>query len=132
MVATIHKVAAGNGYQYYLRNIAAYDTTARGRSSLADYYSVHGESPGRWHGTGLTALGITDGAEVTEQQMKNLFGLGIHPNADQIHDRVIDEQIDLGANAAQAAKAAQKASKLGAKFGDYLPVSEYRRLCGQA
>ncbi|MFD4433331.1 MobF family relaxase, partial [Nocardia sp. NPDC058497] len=132
MVATIHKVAAGNGYQYYLRNIAANDTTARGRSSLADYYSVHGESPGRWHGTGLTALGIADGAEATEQQMKNLFGLGIHPDADKIHDRVIDEQIDLGATAAQATKAAQKASKLGAKFGDYVPVSKYRTLCGQA
>lgn len=132
MVATIHKVAAGNGYQYYLRNIAANDTTARGRSSLADYYSVHGESPGRWHGTGLGALGIAEGDLVTEEQMKNLFGLGIHPNADQIHDRVIDEQINLGATATQATKTAQKASKLGAKFGNYTPVSEYRTLCAQA
>ncbi|MEU4416206.1 relaxase domain-containing protein [Nocardia salmonicida] len=58
MVATIHRVTAGNGYLYYLRNIAANDTTARGRSSLADYYSAHGEAPGRWQGSGLAALDI--------------------------------------------------------------------------
>ncbi|MGW5441573.1 MobF family relaxase [Nocardia asteroides] len=132
MVATIHKVAAGNGYQYYLRNIAANDTTARGRSSLADYYSAHGEAPGRWRGSGLTALGITDGAEVTEQQMKNLFGQGIHPNADVIAGRVIDTQIGLGATAKQALHTAEKATKLGAKFAEHAPTSEYRKLCRDA
>lgn len=132
MVATIHKVAAGNGYQYYLRNIAANDTTARGRSPLADYYSAHGESPGRWRGSGLAALGITDGDEVTEIQMKNLFGQGIHPNAEVIASRVIVTQIGLGANTQQARRAAEKATKLGATFAEHAPASEYRNLCRDA
>ncbi|MFI6366797.1 relaxase domain-containing protein [Nocardia sp. NPDC050630] len=94
MTATLHKVVAGNGYLYYLRNVAANDASARGRSSLADYYSTRGESPGRWHGAGLVALGIQPGDEVTEEQMKALYGLGRHPNADQIEDRVFNEEMD--------------------------------------
>ncbi|MEV0768617.1 MobF family relaxase [Nocardia salmonicida] len=132
MVATIHKVAAGNGYQYYLRNVAAHDATARGRSSLADYYSAHGDAPGRWHGSGLAALGISAGEEVTEQQMKNLFGLGIHPNAEQIEDHVYTTQRDLGATDNQATREADKASKLGRKFAVFEPHSDYRKLCADA
>ncbi|MGW5922134.1 MobF family relaxase [Nocardia fluminea] len=132
MVATIHKVAAGNGYQYYLRNVAANDSTARGRSSLADYYSAHGEAPGSWHGSGLTTLGITVGDIVTEEQMKNLFGLGIHPNAEQVEDRVYTQQLTLGAKHKDAARAAEKASKLGNKFAVYGHSSQYRELCSEA
>ncbi|MFI6220104.1 MobF family relaxase [Nocardia salmonicida] len=132
MVATIHRVSAGNGYQYYLRNIAANDTTARGRSSLADYYSAHGEAPGRWQGSGLTALGINPGTEVTESQMKSLFGQGVHPNAEQIEDRVYARQITLGANDREATQAAEKASKLGNKFAAYEAHSQYRQQCSDA
>ncbi|MFD4351522.1 MobF family relaxase [Nocardia sp. NPDC058518] len=132
MVATIHKVAAGNGYQYYLRNVAAHDATTRGRSSLADYYSAHGDAPGRWHGTGLAALGITAGDEVTEEQMKNLFGLGIHPNAEQIEDAVYTTQRNLGATDKQATRTAEKASKLGQKFAVFEQQSQYRQLCADA
>lgn len=132
MVATIHRVTAGNGYHYYVRNIAANDTTARGRSSLADYYSAHGEAPGRWEGSGLAALGIDPGAEVTESQMKSLFGLGIHPNAEQIEDRVYAHQVTLGANDREATRAAEKASKLGNKFSVYEARSQYRQQCSDA
>ncbi|MGW5456997.1 MobF family relaxase [Nocardia sp. NPDC003979] len=132
MVATIHRVTAGNGYQYYLRNIAANDATARGRSSLADYYSAHGEAPGRWQGSGLAALDITPGSEVTESQMQSLFGLGIHPNAEQIEDRVYAHQISLGANDREARRAAEKASKLGNKFAAYEAQSKYRSQCSEA
>ncbi|MEV4207798.1 relaxase domain-containing protein [Nocardia salmonicida] len=132
MVSTIHKVAAGNGYQYYLRNVAAHDATARGRSSLADYFSAHGDAPGRWHGAGLSALGIPADTVVTEEQMKNLFGLGIHPNAEQIEDRVYFEQMSLGASNKEATRAADKASKLGSKFAVYEPHSEYKKLCSDA
>ncbi|MEV2226333.1 MobF family relaxase [Nocardia vinacea] len=132
MTATIHKVAAGNGYQYYLRNVAANDVSARGRSSLADYYSAHGEAPGRWHGTGLAALGLQPGEEVTEEQMKSLLGLGRHPNADAIEARVYDEQIRLGAKHKDAARAADQASRLGNPFRVYAEVSEFRKRCAQA
>ncbi|UGT55058.1 MobF family relaxase [Nocardia asteroides] len=132
MVATIHRVAAGNGYQYYLRQTAANDRTARGRSSLSQYYSDHGEAPGRWHGTGLGALDLTAGSEVTESQMKSLFGEGLHPNAEQIRTEVYARQIALGASDRQATRAAEKATKLGNKFAVYEIRSEYRKRCSQA
>ncbi|MFX0581017.1 MobF family relaxase [Nocardia nepalensis] len=132
MTATIHKVVAGNGYQYYLRNVATNDNSARGRSSLADYYSAHGEAPGRWHGTGLGSLGITAGDEVTEEQMESLFGLGRHPNADAIETAVYDEQIRLGAKHKDATLAADKASRLGNPFRVYAEVSEFRKRCAKA
>lgn len=132
MTATIHKVVAGNGYQYYLRNVAAHDASSRGRDSLADYYSAHGEAPGVWHGTGLTALGITIGDEVTEEQMKSLFGLGRHPNAELIEAEVYDEQIRLGAKHKDAVRAPDQASRLGNPFRVYEEGSEFRKRCAEA
>ena len=92
-----HKLTAGDGYLYLIRQTAAADSD-KGRSSLGDYYSAKGESPGRWIGRGLSSLGapvgrelaadieqdmwtVTEGSQVTEDQMKALFGLGLHPNA---------------------------------------------------
>jgi hypothetical protein len=86
---------------YLIRQVAASDATERGRPSLADYYSAKGESPGVWMGRGLPGLGkpvsrdgsdplvaklwgVTHGSQVSEVQMKALFGEGLHPNADQI------------------------------------------------
>ncbi|WP_280445093.1 MobF family relaxase [Nocardia brasiliensis] len=132
MTATIHKVVAGNGYQYYLRKVAANDADARGRSDLADYYSAHGEAPGHWHGSGLASLGVEEGAEVTESQMNSLFGLGRHPNAEVIEDRVYHEQIELGANDKDATRAADKASRLGHPYRVYADVSGFRKRCAQA
>lgn len=97
----LHKLSAGDGYLYLIRQVAAADGTDRGRASLADYYSSKGETPGRWMGRGLAALGkpvsrdssdplvaqlwsVSAGSEVTEEQMKALFGEGLHPNAEQI------------------------------------------------
>ena len=53
----LHKLTAGDGYLYLIRQVAAADATDRGRPSLADYYSDKGEAPGRWIGRGLPALG---------------------------------------------------------------------------
>ena len=75
------KLTAGDGYTYLTRQVAAHDSTEKGRGSLEEYYSEKGESPGLWAGAGLAGLGIADGATVTEAQMKSLFGLGRHPNA---------------------------------------------------
>ncbi|MEU1527117.1 MobF family relaxase [Nocardia rhamnosiphila] len=132
MTATIHKVVAGNGYDYYLRNVAANDSDSRGQSSLADYYSAEGESPGHWHGTGLAALSLTAGTEVTEDHMKSLFGLGRHPNASTIEAEVYDEQIRLGAKHKDATRAAAKATRLGNPFPVYSEVSEFRKRCAKA
>lgn len=83
IVMTVHKLAAGTGYTYLTRQVAAHDSTERGQLGLAAYYEEKGESPGRWLGSGLAGLDLADGDVVTEEQMKLLFGQGQHPLADQ-------------------------------------------------
>ncbi|NQE91156.1 MobF family relaxase [Nocardia terpenica] len=132
MTATLHKVLAGTGYQYYLKQVAAGDSTELGASNLADYYTAHGEAPGTWHGSGLAALGITAGEKVTESQMEALFGLGIHPNAEQIEAHIIDREMMRGATPKDAVRAAEKASRLGNRFRIYDSDNEFRTRCGHA
>ncbi|RDI60269.1 MobF family relaxase [Nocardia pseudobrasiliensis] len=132
MTATLHKVLAGNGYLYYVQQVAAADSTDRGPASLADYYSARGESPGRWHGSGLTALGIEAGAVVTEQQMEALFGMGRHPNAHAIQAQVIDTEMDRGAKAKDAERAADRATRLGNRFRLVWSDNEFRNRCADA
>ncbi|WP_051369608.1 MobF family relaxase [Phycicoccus elongatus] len=77
---TIHKLSAGSGYQYLTRQVAALDSTEKGATPLADYYSAKGESPGRWVGSGVSGVdGLEVGDVVTAEQMKRLFGTGVHP-----------------------------------------------------
>ena len=77
---TLKKLAAGSGYQYLTRQVAAADSTELGRTKLADYYSAKGEAPGRWIGSGLAGIdGLEYGDVVTAEQMKNLFGEGCDP-----------------------------------------------------
>ncbi len=103
---SLHKLTAGDGYTYLTRQVAASDSTERGFSSLGDYYSAKGETPGVWMGGGLETLGVS--GTVTEQQMKNLFGQGIHPDAEVL----AEESIAAG----HTAQVAQGAARLGAKF----------------
>ncbi|MDQ6934371.1 MAG: relaxase domain-containing protein [Actinomycetota bacterium] len=77
---TLHKLSAGSGYEYLTRQVAALDSTEKGATPLANYYSAKGESPGRWVGSGLVGVdGLEAGDEVTVEQMKHLFGTGSHP-----------------------------------------------------
>lgn len=109
VTATLHKLTAGDGYTYLTRQVAALDGTERGYSSLGDYYSAKGESPGIWRGLGLEALGVS--GRVSEKQMLNLFGQGIHPDA----ERVRDEAYARGATVPQAFAA----TRLGRAFPVY-------------
>ena len=121
----LHKLTAGDGYMYLIRQVAASDATERGRGSLNDYYSTKGEAPGTWMGRGLAALGspvsrdgsdpivaelwgVPHGSTVSEEQMKALFGEGLHPNADRIARRL------TGVGVAQAGRIA--AVRLGRPF----------------
>jgi len=107
----LHKLTAGDGYTYLTRQVAVHDATDRGHAGLADYYAEKGESPGRWFGAGLGALDLAAGAEVTESQMRNLFGEGRHPDAERLEDAVLD----VGRTIRQA----KKASQLGRVFAIY-------------
>jgi len=80
-VMTLHKLAAGSGYTYLTRHVAVHDATERRQVGLAAYYEEKGESPGRWVGSALVGLDLTEGDLVTEEQMQLLFGQGRHPLA---------------------------------------------------
>ena len=65
---TLRKLSAGSGYQYLTRQVAALDSTEKGHTTLADYYSAKGESPGRWMGSGLEGTdGLTAGDPVAAE-----------------------------------------------------------------
>lgn len=81
---SLHKLTAGSGYDYLTRQVAAMDSTEKGHTSLASYYTEKGEVPGRWVGAGLTGIdGLEAGDIVTAGQMKSLFAFGFHPLADE-------------------------------------------------
>jgi conjugative relaxase-like TrwC/TraI family protein len=80
---SLHKLTAGAGYDYLTRQVAALDATAKGRTGLASYYAERGETPGVWIGSGLEGIdGLCAGDPVTAEQMRALFGCGLHPLAE--------------------------------------------------
>lgn len=84
---TIHKLSGGSGYTYLTRQVAAGDQTLKQGDELASYYVVDGQPPGQWFGQGATDLKVS--GEVTESQMRALFGEGRHPDADRIEREMI-------------------------------------------
>ena len=80
---SVHKLTAGSGYDYLTRQVAALDATEKGHTGLASYYTERGETPGVWIGSGLDGIdGLTAGDPVTAEQMRALFGCGLHPLAE--------------------------------------------------
>ena len=80
---SLHKLTAGSGYDYLTRQVAALDATDKGHIGLASYYSERGESPGVWVGSGMEGIdGLDVGDPVTAEQMRALFGCGLHPLAE--------------------------------------------------
>jgi DNA primase catalytic core len=114
---SLRKLTAGDGYTYLTRQVAAHDSTEKGRSKLADYYDEKGESPGRWMGSGLTPLGLAPGETVTASQMASLFGQGQHPRAGEIEA----ELAERGGSPAAIAKAIA----LGRRFPVHDTVSAF-------
>ena len=81
---SMHKLTAGSGYDYLTRQVAALDATEKGHIGLASYYTERGESPGVWIGSGMDGIdGLAAGDPVTAEQMRALFGGGLHPLAEQ-------------------------------------------------
>ncbi|MDJ1645212.1 MobF family relaxase [Streptomyces pakalii] len=85
MTADIRVIRAGQMYRYYLRETVVGDGRRPARTSLRAAQEQAGVPVGRWMGRGLGALGLAPGEEVTEAQLRNLFGeRGRHPYADRI------------------------------------------------
>ncbi|PPJ22985.1 hypothetical protein C5E45_15170 [Nocardia nova] len=132
MTATLHKILAGDSYRYYLRQVAAADASDRGPGSLSDYYSAHGEQPGRWWGNGLAALNLSPGDEVAEAQMRALFGQGRHPDAEVIAAHIIASETAKGTALKTAKAMAERATRLGNPYRTYSGENEFRKRCGEA
>ena len=109
---SIHKLSAGSGYDYLTRQVAALDATDKGHVGLDSYYTERGESPGSWIGSGMVGIdGLNAGDAVTAEQMRALFGAGMHPLASQRLGQL--EAADLTDTNIKAA------TQLGAPFNVY-------------
>lgn len=100
---TIHPIHAGDGYTYLSRTVATGDRTRVSGQGMTDYYVASGTPPGQWWGRGAELLNVR--GDVSEAQMRALYGEGIHPEADQIILAALDE--------GRSAKEAIAAAKLG-------------------
>jgi hypothetical protein len=115
---SLHKLTAGSGYDYLTRQVAALDSTEKGHTGLASYYTERGETPGVWIGSGMGGIdGLSAGDPVTAEQMRALFGRGLHPLAELRQQQL--EGPDL------TERDYQDAARLGAPFkivdGDVSP-----------
>ncbi|MFJ9675282.1 MobF family relaxase [Streptomyces sp. NPDC101221] len=85
MTVDIRVIRAGQMYRYYLRETVVGDGRRPARTPLRAAQEQAGVPVGRWMGRGLAVLGLAPGEEVTEAQLRNLFGeRGRHPYADRI------------------------------------------------
>lgn len=106
MTVDIRVIRAGQMYRYYLRQTVVGDGRRPARTPLRVAQEQAGVPAGRWMGRGLAVLGLTSGEEVTEAQLRNLFGeRGRHPYA----DRIEADRLAKG----ESAKKAFKAGALG-------------------
>ncbi|GAA1683345.1 hypothetical protein GCM10009830_33210 [Glycomyces endophyticus] len=125
---TVHKLSVGDGYTYLTKQVAGGDVQRAPGQSAADYYGQAGNPQGRWLGSGLEALDLTAEQTVREEQMRNLFGSGIHPDAEQVLDAHLAANLKPGATNVQrdrAFAAAKRAVKLGQKFPEYATLKPF-------
>lgn len=113
---TIHAIHAGDGYTYLTRQVATGDRTCAADKSFTDYYTATGTPPGRWWGRGADILGVT--GEVSQSQMRALYGEGMHPDA----DRIIIDALAAGNTDRQALTAASLGSGLHARGSGTSPI----------
>ena len=84
LMMSIHRVSSGSGYEYYTREVAAADERLARGQKVGDYYLNSGAPAGQWMGSGCAHFQLM--GEVTEEQMRDLFGEGKRPDAQQIRD----------------------------------------------
>ena len=133
MVMTIAKITAGDGYTYLTRHTAHGDADpvqeadADLGADAAGYYTAQGNPPGRWTGRGAPLLGLT-GREVTEEQMRALFGHGEHPDSAAIIAAYLKGNVRAemtGRQLETARNEAIAAARLGRPFPAYEPLEKF-------
>jgi conjugative relaxase-like TrwC/TraI family protein len=123
---TIAKITAGDGYTYLTRHTAHADAEGGARDATA-YYTAQGNPPGRWTGRGAPLLGLA-GREVTEDQMRALFGHGEHPDGDAIIAAYIKANVRAGMSESQLEQVRNEAiaaARLGRAFPAYKPLDKF-------
>ncbi|HLL67504.1 MAG TPA: MobF family relaxase [Micromonosporaceae bacterium] len=130
---TVHKLSAGDGYTYLTRHIAGGDVDRDRTQDAAGYYTAEGNPPGVWLGRGAPLLGL-DGQRVTEEQMRTLFGHGMHPNAAAIIAAYQAAHIRAGMSDKQLARIAVEARRtasLGRAFPTYAALDPFDERVGE-
>ena len=133
MVMTIHKLTAGDGYTYLTEHIAGGDVDKKTTQDAADYYTAEGNPPGLWIGRGLATLGLDspDGEpaqRVREDQMRALFGRGLHPDADAIIDTYQRQHLRAGMSVRDQKRVTDEAiaqATLGKTFAAYAAIPPF-------
>ncbi|MFK3983068.1 MobF family relaxase [Micromonospora sp. NPDC050397] len=123
---TLHKLSVADGYTYLTRHVVGGDHDREPGQSAADYYTANGNPPGRWGGRGLAQLGLA--GQVTEQQMRHLFGQGMHPDADRLIAAYLAEHTRAGMTEVQLAEVTQQAIRhatLGRRFPVYKTLEDF-------
>lgn len=124
---TIHKLTAGSGYTYLTRQVAGGDVERARGQGAADYYTAKGNPPGAWGGRGADLLGLA-GSQVSEAQMRALYGEGRHPNAEVIVREFLARHAEPGMSKRARAcveDAAIRASRLGRPFPVYETLAPF-------
>jgi hypothetical protein len=76
----IRAIRAGQVFRCYLRETVVGDSRRPARTPLRAAQEQAGVPAGRWMGRGMASLELAPGQEVTEVQLRNLFGeRGRHP-----------------------------------------------------
>lgn len=102
-------ISAGTGYEYYTSEMVSGDELRADGYELGDYYHARGLPPGQWLGAGCSALGVS--GNVAKEQMANLMGMGIHPDAQRILADALAEGLTR--------KQAEAKTLLGRKYYSY-------------
>jgi len=138
VVMTIHKLTAGDGYAYLTQHIARGDVDKTRAQDPAEYYVAEGNPPGIWIGRGLPLLGLDSVAgepaqPVREEQMRALFGEGLHPDADRMITMYLDAHIVAGMTGddlKQVKADALRYASLGRPFTGYAALAPFAdRVC---
>ena len=127
MVMSMAKITAGDGYTYLTRHVAHGDAPGQGKRDATDYYTAQGNPPGRWIGRGAPLLSLAD-QEVTEDQMRMLFGHGAHPDGEAMIAAYITAHTHYGMTGLQLEQVRQDAIRhatLGRQFPAYKTIEDH-------
>jgi conjugative relaxase-like TrwC/TraI family protein len=123
---TLKKLSVGDGYTYLTRHVAAGDSDRVPHQQAGDYYTQPGNPPGQWAGRGAARLGLS--GQVTEAQMRHLFGQGMHPEADTVVADYLSRHVTADLTPAQldalTGKAIRQAT-LGRRFPVYTTLEDF-------